>query len=114
LLDAYNANPSSMSEALINFEKLDAPNKITILGEMMELGEYSYDEHNKIIETVSKMNLSQRIYVGEGFKMLQGLEGIRYFENTEGLKEWYRTQHFENTTQLIKGSRRNTLEKVLQ
>ena len=113
LLDAYNANPSSMTEALRNFETLNAPNKITILGEMMELGEYSYDEHIRIIDTVKAMHLSQRIYVGEGFKMLKGQEGILYFENTEQLKQWYKAQHFENTTQLIKGSRKNALEKIL-
>lgn len=113
LLDAYNANPSSMAEALRNFEKLDAPNKITILGEMMELGEYSHDEHIKIIETVAKMHLTQRIFVGDGFAMLRDREGLLYFENTEQLKDWYRSQHFENTTQLIKGSRKNALEKIL-
>ena len=114
LLDAYNANPSSMTEALRNFEKLDAPNKITILGEMMELGEYSKDEHLKIIDAVNHMQLSLRIYVGDGFKMLKGQEGVLYFENTEQLKDWYKAQHFENTTQLIKGSRKNALEKILQ
>jgi UDP-N-acetylmuramoyl-tripeptide--D-alanyl-D-alanine ligase len=114
LLDAYNANPSSMTEALRNFEKLEADNKITILGEMMELGTYSQDEHIRIIDMVSDMHLSQRIYVGEGFKMLQGKSDVLYFENTEQLKEWYNAQHFENTTQLIKGSRKNALEKILQ
>jgi UDP-N-acetylmuramoyl-tripeptide--D-alanyl-D-alanine ligase len=113
LLDAYNANPSSMVEALRNFEKLDAPNKITILGEMMELGTYSQDEHIRIIDMVSHMHLSQRIYVGDGFKMLKGKDDVLYFENTEELKEWYKAQHFENTTQLIKGSRKNALEKIL-
>lgn len=113
LLDAYNANPSSMIEALKNFEALDAPNKITILGEMMELGTYSHDEHTKIIDTVSHIALSQRIYVGEGFKMVKDHKGSLYFETTEQLKDWYKAQHFENTTQLIKGSRKNALEKIL-
>jgi len=114
ILDAYNANPSSMTEALRNFEKLDAPNKITIIGEMMELGDYAHDEHLRIIDQVNRMHLSLHIYVGEGFQMLKGKEGILYFENTEQLKEWYKQQHFENTTQLIKGSRKNALEKILQ
>jgi len=113
LLDAYNANPSSMTEALKNFEKLDAPDKITILGEMMELGTYSYEEHMRIIDMAGRMHLSQRVYVGEGFNMLKGKNDILYFENTEQLKGWYKSQHFENTTQLIKGSRKNALEKIL-
>ena len=113
LLDAYNANPSSMIEALRNFEALDATNKVTILGEMMELGEYSHDEHVKIIDTVNRMHLVQRVYVGEGFKMIKGAENALHFGTTEQLKEWYTAQHFENTTLLIKGSRKNALEKIL-
>lgn len=113
LLDAYNANPSSMSGALINFEKLDAPNKITILGEMMELGSYTHDEHVRIAEMVIGMPLAQRIFVGEGFAMLKGNPGVLHFDNTELLRVWYQSQNFENTTQLIKGSRKNALEKIL-
>ena len=113
LLDAYNANPSSMTEALRNFEKLEAPNKITILGEMMELGTYSHDEHIRIVNMVGQMHLLQRVYVGEGFKMLKEKSDVLYFENTGQLREWYQAQHFENTTQLIKGSRKNALEKIL-
>lgn len=114
LLDAYNANPSSMSEALRNFDGLEAENKITILGEMMELGEYSAAEHQKLVDMVMNMKLSQRIFVGDGFHMLKGREGLLYFENTELLKEWYHSQRFEHTTQLIKGSRKNGLERILQ
>ena len=113
LLDAYNANPSSMTEAMRNFEKLEAPNKITILGEMMELGTYSHDEHIRIVNMVGQMHLLQRVYVGEGFKMLKEKSDVLYFENTGQLREWYQAQHFENTTQLIKGSRKNALEKIL-
>ena len=113
ILDAYNANPSSMTEALHNFEKLDAPNKITIIGEMMELGTYSAEEHQKIVDLVNKMQLSLHIYVGDGFRMLKGQEGILYFETTEELRDWYQKQDFQNTTQLIKGSRKNALEKIL-
>ena len=113
LLDAYNANPSSMIEALRNFEALEATNKVTILGEMMELGTYSHDEHVKIMDTVNRMHLAQRVYVGEGFKMTAGAESALHFETTEQLKEWYKAQHFENTTLLIKGSRKNALEKIL-
>lgn len=113
LLDAYNANPSSMTEALKNFAQLDAENKITILGEMMELGDYSEIEHLKIIDIVESMNLAQRVFVGDGFHMLKGKEGVLYFENTELLKAWYQGQKFQHTTQLIKGSRKNGLERIL-
>ena len=114
LLDAYNANPSSMSEALKNFEQLNAPNKITILGEMMELGDYSTAEHEKIITQVNAMNVSQRVFVGGGFNMLKGAKDILYFETTEQLRGWYQAQSWEHTTQLIKGSRKNALERILK
>ncbi len=114
LLDAYNANPSSMTEALRNFDALDASNKITILGEMMELGEYSEIEHLKLIDMVKGMDLTQRIFVGDGFHMLKGAKDVLYFENTDQLKDWYQSQRFEHTTQLIKGSRKNGLERILQ
>jgi UDP-N-acetylmuramyl pentapeptide synthase len=81
---------------------------------MMELGEYSAVEHQKLVDTVMNMKLSQRIFVGDGFHMLKGRDGLLYFENTEQLKEWYRSQTFEHTTQLIKGSRKNGLERILQ
>lgn len=114
LLDAYNANPSSMTEALGNFATLDAPHKITILGEMMELGQYSEIEHLKIIDIVQSMDLEQRIFVGDGFHMLKGSKDLLYFENTDALKGWYQLQNFNHTTQLIKGSRKNGLEKLLK
>jgi UDP-N-acetylmuramoyl-tripeptide--D-alanyl-D-alanine ligase len=67
ILDAYNANPSSMTEALKNFQKIETENKITILGEMMELGEYSAAEHKKVKELTDAMNLQQRVFTrGKG------------------------------------------------
>lgn len=53
ILDAYNANPSSMHEALKNFEKIEAKNKVVVLGQMMELGKYSQEEHQKIVAALS-------------------------------------------------------------
>ena len=114
LLDAYNANPSSMVEALKNFEQLNTPNKIVILGEMMELGEYATAEHDKVIAQVMEMPLSQRIFVGQGFLKLKGASDVLYFENTDQLKAWYTAQQWEHTTQLIKGSRKNALERILK
>ena len=114
LLDAYNANPSSMVEALKNFEQINAPNKIVILGEMMELGEYATAEHDKIIAQVMDMPLSQRIFVGQGFLKLKGAKDVLYFETTDQLKAWYTAQQWEHTTQLIKGSRKNALERILK
>lgn len=114
ILDAYNANPSSMAEALKNFQKIEAANKVTILGEMMELGEYSAAEHKKIKELTDGMNLQERVFTGRGFAFLKDEKDILYFENTTQLKDWFQQQKWENTYLLIKGSRKNELEKILK
>jgi UDP-N-acetylmuramoyl-tripeptide--D-alanyl-D-alanine ligase len=114
ILDAYNANPSSMAEALKNFNLLVGDDKIAILGEMMEMGEYSEAEHQKMIDLLATMPLSHRVLVGRGFHRVQGREGFLYFETTALLRDWYLSQQFENMLILIKGSRSNGLEKILE
>jgi UDP-N-acetylmuramoyl-tripeptide--D-alanyl-D-alanine ligase len=114
ILDAYNANPSSMTEALKNFERIEAERKVIILGEMMELGDYSAAEHKKIKELTDGMKLQQRVFTGGGFAFLKDEKKVLYFENTPRLKEWFKQQKFENTYILIKGSRKNELEKILK
>jgi UDP-N-acetylmuramoyl-tripeptide--D-alanyl-D-alanine ligase len=117
ILDAYNANPSSMLEAIKNFEKLEAENKVAILGQMMELGEYSRAEHEKIFAATENLQNTKRVFVGAGFEFVNQLpatRSIKWFETTEDLAAWYRQQQFENTSILIKGSRKNELEKILQ
>ena len=114
ILDAYNANPSSMQQALKNFEKIDAAHKVVILGEMMELGAYAVEEHEKIARMVKSMPLEKRVFVGGGFHFLEHDPAVTYFNNTNDLKTWFNAQLFENTTMLIKGSRKNELEKILK
>ena len=114
ILDAYNANPSSMHEALKNFAKIQAPNKIVILGEMMELGAYSQSEHEKIAAMVKEMPLANKVFVGNGFRFLEDDTAVIYFNKPEELKAWFKSQQFENTYILIKGSRKNELEKILK
>ena len=106
-------SPSSMQEALKNFELLDAKNKMVVLGEMMELGEFSAEEHQKIADIVLQMNLTERVFVGRQFAFLKDNPSLLYFENVAQLKEWYSQQRFLSTTQLIKGSRSNALELSL-
>lgn len=113
ILDAYNANPSSMAEALKNFDKIDAEQKTVIIGEMMELGTYSRDEHEKIKTIVCTMPLSQRVFVGSGFSFLKGDATVQWFESTELAKEWFAQQDWSNQYLLIKGSRKNGLERLL-
>lgn len=113
ILDAYNANPSSMAEALKNFDKIDAETKTVIIGEMMELGQYSKDEHEKIKAMVCNMPLKQRVFVGGGFSFLKDDESVLWFESTELAKVWFTQQDWTSQYLLIKGSRKNGLEKLL-
>jgi UDP-N-acetylmuramoyl-tripeptide--D-alanyl-D-alanine ligase len=114
ILDAYNANPSSMMHALKNFESIKAANKAVILGEMMELGDYAKREHTKVHEAVNNMQLTKRVFLGKGFEFLKHAANCLWFENTESLKAWFRQQAWDNYYLLIKGSRSNELEKILK
>jgi len=114
ILDAYNANPSSMEEALRNFDSIKADKKMTIIGQMMELGDFSQEEHKRIAQQVLDMNLWKRVFVGKGFEFLKTDNDTLFFESTIALKEWYKKEVFEHTTQLIKGSRSNGLEVLLK
>jgi len=114
ILDAYNANPSSMTEALKNFEKNPVVNKAVILGEMMELGDFAKAEHEKIAALVKAMPLAKKVFVGGGFHFLEHDPGVIYFSKTDELKAWFKSQQFQNTYILIKGSRKNELEKILK
>ncbi len=118
ILDAYNANPSSMIEALKNFEKTEAPHKVAIIGQMMELGEYSQSEHEKIIAATNTSNWQhvQLVFVGKGFEMLKNNTAANtlWFETTDEVKAWFKQQALSNTLILIKGSRKNELEKILK
>lgn len=113
LLDAYNANPTSVLKTLEYFSRLDKPRKIVILGAMKELGEYSALEHLRISELAVQLGFEQVILVGEEFQ--QGAKNTHslYFENTQQLAEWFRQQSFSGCTLLLKGSRSMRLESIL-
>ncbi len=112
ILDAYNANPSSMVLAIENLAKIEAENKVVLLGAMMELGAESQQEHQNIIDTLQKHSWQQVVLVGGEFAKLE--HPFLYFDNSQQAAAWYRLQNFNNTYQLIKGSRSMQMEKVLQ
>jgi len=112
IMDAYNANPSSMKAALINFEKLKAENKIAIIGDMLELGDYTYAEHQAIIELVSSCNFSQVVTVGSLFAA-HLVPNIIHFESAAEAKLWFDKQLFNGVTILLKGSRGMQLETII-
>ncbi|MDY3784054.1 MAG: UDP-N-acetylmuramoyl-tripeptide--D-alanyl-D-alanine ligase [Candidatus Cryptobacteroides sp.] len=115
IVDAYNANPSSMAAALENFASAVAPEKFALLGDMRELGEASLEEHIKVIEAVPS---EVRIYlVGEEFSKAASVCGSRpdalLFPNSEALACYLRENPIENALVLLKGSRGTHMENIL-
>lgn len=112
ILDAYNANPSSMKLAIENFARLAAPHKVLMLGAMAELGAESLAEHRLIIELIGKYKWKEVVLVGGDFLKLQH-PWISFASSSEA-KQWYLDQHFEETHLLVKGSRSMKMEKILE
>ena len=112
ILDAYNANPSSMQAALENFKNVKATSKIAILGDMFELGETAIDEHQKIAELAEELNIKTVFLIGQLFSKTTTKNAIK-FVDFEAFKNNYNSTEFCNSTLLIKGSRGMKLERVL-
>jgi len=114
ILDAYNANPTSMNAALDNFFTLDFPRKTVILGNMLELGTWSEEEHRKIINKLKNSDIDNVFLVGEHFKQLEEeSSGFRYFGDVDALIRFLECNEIFNTLILVKGSRSVRLEKIL-
>ena len=111
ILDAYNANPTSMKAAIDNFAGSAAKNKILVLGSMAELGESSVAEHENIIREIAKHTWRYVLLVGNNFKLVS--HPYQQFESAEEAGKWLKEQHVENASILIKGSRSMQMEKVL-
>lgn len=102
VVDAYNANPTSMKAALDNFRLIEHPHKMAILGGMRELGAASAEEHRKLINQLASLDLDEVWLVGEEFKPFSGQ--FRFFENVEAVKEAIANHPVEDRLILIKGS----------
>lgn len=115
ILDAYNANPSSMKAALTNLNQLESDQqKVVIIGDMLELGSYSQTEHQNVIDFLTTMSLNQVILVGKLFGQTQYPSNFLHFTTSNLAKDWYIQQNFTHTLFLIKGSRGIALEKIIQ
>lgn len=114
IMDAYNANPLSMSEAILSFSTLPTRNKkVLILGEMKELGDTSAAEHQNIHALLSRFDWNIVCLVGSAFKKSrEPKSNYFYFDDVHELKRWYDQQYFDHTTFLIKASRSMYLEKL--
>lgn len=114
IVDSYNANPSSMEAALENFADYDAPRKMVILGEMKELGVYSDEEHQHLINLVNSFSFENVFLVGQNFLKFKNSEAsFRIFESTIQLIEFLKNNPPKGFTILIKGSRGNKLEEII-
>lgn len=113
VLDAYNANPSSMKAALDNFAKMQVQKKISILGDMFELGENSAIEHEQIILEALKGNYFETIFIGPRFSAFKDKYKARFFESTEQCINYLKALQKVEITFLIKGSRGMKLEVLL-
>lgn len=111
VLDAYNANPSSMMVAIDNFKQMEGDQKWAFLGGMMELGEDSVIEHKAIVHQLEVAGFEKVILVGGDFLTIKS--PFNTFVNSEEAAAWLREHKPENITVLIKGSRSMKMEKLL-
>lgn len=114
IADFYNANPNSVEAALRSFAQLDAAQKMVVLGDMLELGEYAAEEHLKVVHQLQKMELDGGvILIGKQFMQAASGTSFLCFDTSESAREWF-SQHLPTDTHiLLKGSRGIAVEKIL-
>ena len=114
LMDAYNANPTSMDAALENFKTFEAPLKGVILGDMFELGETAREEHQQIADKLESMDLSFALLSGKEFSQCRVSSKIKVFQDNDSLITYLQNIKPEGYLILIKGSRGMKLENVTE
>jgi UDP-N-acetylmuramoyl-tripeptide--D-alanyl-D-alanine ligase len=111
ILDAYNANPSSMKLAIENFLHFPIADKILLLGGMMELGSESVTEHEQILKLIEKNKWKEVVLVGGDFLKIK--HPYRSFVSADEAGQWVVSQSFNNSAFLVKGSRSMQMEKTI-
>jgi UDP-N-acetylmuramoyl-tripeptide--D-alanyl-D-alanine ligase len=114
ICDSYNANPSSMMRALASFSEMKSEKKMVILGDMLELGTESINEHRAIINEMGKLDLGTVILCGPVFSKAAENGSYRCFINIEALKEMIASEKPAGYSILVKGSRGMALEKIYE
>ena len=112
ICDSYNANPTSMIVAIDSFLAIKADHKAIILGDMLELGEKSEEEHLKVLKAIQSGIAEKVFLVGPVFQKVSAKSGFKAFSNVDGLTEFLASEPLKGNTILIKGSRGIRLEKV--
>ena len=114
VVDAYNANPTSMKAALDNFRLIKAEHKMCILGQMGELGDVSNEEHQKVVNLVGECGFEQVWLVGENFAQTDHPVSYRLFANVEDVKTALAEKKPQGFLILIKGSNSNKLVQTVE
>ena len=111
IMDAYNANPSSMKAAIDNFAGITAEKKVLLLGGMAELGDDSVEEHQALVDLLERTHWHAVVLVGGDF--IKTNHPYIYLENAAAAASWLQQQQYTDTYLLIKGSRSMGMEKVI-
>jgi UDP-N-acetylmuramoyl-tripeptide--D-alanyl-D-alanine ligase len=112
ILDAYNANPSSMKVAIENMAKIEADIKVLMLGGMMELGDDSPTEHKHVVDLIRKYTWDKVLLVGGDFGNI--IHPYQYFSTAAEAGEYCKSQQFKDAYLLVKGSRSIGMEKIIE
>lgn len=102
IIDAYNANPTSMSAALENFKQMVSDRKVVILGDMKELGHVSETEHQKIVDMLPSLRLSQTFLIGPNFRLTNC--DAKKFDTVDDLNSYLLENPIKDSLVLVKGS----------
>lgn len=111
ILDAYNANPSSMKAAVENFAAMPGDNKVLLLGGMAELGSDSQSEHQQLVQLIDQYPFKNVVLVGNYFEHIT--HHYVHLPNAAAAREWLQQQQLSHATILVKGSRSMQMEKVI-
>ena len=114
LLDAYNANPSSMLPMVIDFDEYPEENKIVVLGDMFELGETEDAEHKAMVLELDNRSFKEVILVGELFGRFKDLIDCQHFLTSDEVAEYLDKKNYKNHYFLAKGSRGMKIEKAFR
>jgi len=114
VVDAYNANPTSMKAALDNFRQINAEHKMCILGQMGELGDVSEEEHQKVVEQLKNSNIEKVWLVGSNFAQTDHPAEWDVFANVEEVKKALTADKPTGYLILIKGSNSNKLVQTVE
>lgn len=113
MLDAYNANPSSMLAAIETFKTLKADNKVILLGDMFEIGANADQEHQEVLNAALDIKCTVIVAGKQFYKVAKGTDAVS-FKTTEELVQHLEKERLTKTWFLIKGSRGMQMERVME